>query len=321
MRADRLINIMTLLQNRGKMTSKELATELDVSERTINRDMEALSASGIPVISDRGKEGGWRLMDNFRSRLTGLKLEEIKTLFLSPFADYLKDLGIEPNQSIDTRHKLLATIPSHYQHEAKMVWERIYIDTGNWRQTKEKLVCFQTAQQAVFENRKLKIVYGQSEENAEERMIEPLGLVVQSNKWYLVALKNGEFRNYRLSRIYSASLEEGQFERPESFDLAEYWNQSKSAFIQNLPSYVVEVEVSPEDFSRINFTGKFIKVIKTESPTAGHWIPATLNFHSEQEAVEYILGFSKNIRIVEPQTLIEKVVQGAKDVLEFYQSK
>ncbi len=137
MRADRLINIMILLQNRGKMTAKELSKELEVSNRTILRDMDALTNAGIPIISERGKDGGWRLLDNFRSKLSGLTKGEMQALFLFPSGKLLKDLGLN-NQLLDTRQKLLAAIPSTYREEAQAMWERIYIDSGTWRGFEEK---------------------------------------------------------------------------------------------------------------------------------------------------------------------------------------
>lgn len=192
MRADRLMNIMILLQNRGKMTAKELANELEVSDRTILRDMDALSNAGIPIVSDRGKEGGWRLLDNFRSKLSGLNIDDIKSLFLFPSGKLLEDLGLNI-QALDTRQKLLAAIPGTFRDEAQAIWERIHIDSSTWRQSKEKVHALKTVQQAVWESKKLKILYEQADGEQKERLIEPLGLVAKGNRWYLVASRNENF--------------------------------------------------------------------------------------------------------------------------------
>ncbi|WP_221568754.1 YafY family protein [Alkalihalobacillus sp. TS-13] len=318
MRADRLMNIMILLQNRGKMTSKELANELEVSDRTILRDMDALSTSGVPIVSERGKEGGWRLLDNFRSKLSGLTIEDMKSLFLFPSEELLNDLGLN-TQSLDTRQKLLASIPVNYRAEAQAMWERIYIDTSTWRQSKEKVNDLKIIQHAVWENKKLKIHYEQADGRQKERLIEPLGLVAKGDKWYLVALRDGELRNYRVSRVHSAKVQNETFKRPIDFNLATYWGQSKVEFIQKLPKYEVQVEIDPAIIKRINFTSKFVQVLKTESPNENKWIPATLSFNDKQEAIEYILGFANKIKVVSPKDLPDKVVSSAKSVINFYE--
>ncbi|MEI3612733.1 helix-turn-helix transcriptional regulator [Pseudogracilibacillus sp. SO30301A] len=319
MRADRLISIMILLQNRGKMTAKELANELEVSDRTILRDMDALTNAGIPIVSQRGKEGGWLLLDNFRSKLSGLNIDDMKSLFLFPSGELLEDLGLN-NQLLDTRQKLLAAIPDTYRNEAQAMWERIYIDSGTWRQPKEKKDALNIVQQAVWESKKLKIFYEQADGEQKERLIEPLGLVAKGNKWYLVAVRNEELRNYRVSRIQNAKVEDETFKRPLHFNLATYWEQSKVEFVQNLPKYDVQVEIHTEIINRINFTGKFVKVIKTENPT-GDWIPATLRFNDKQEAIEFILGFANKIKVISPKNLPDKVVSLAMSVIDFYNNE
>ncbi len=262
MRADRLLNIMILLQNRGKMTAKELATKLEVSERTILRDMDALSHAGIPIISDRGKDGGWRLLDNFRTHLSGLNTDDVKSLFLFPSEELLKDLGFN-KQTLDTRQKLLASIPETFQEEAQVSWERIHIDSGTWRQTKESVHALKTVQQAVWESKRLTIVYKQANGEQKERLVEPLGLVAKGNRWYLVASRNGELRNYRVSRIHTAKIEDETFRRPLDFNLADYWEQSKKEFIQNLPQYDVQVVAF-----RHNYTSEIINLLfKYNIPT------------------------------------------------------
>ncbi len=317
MRADRLMNIMILLQSRGKMTAKELSDELEVSVRTVFRDMDALTNTGIPIVSERGQEGGWRLLDNFRSKLSGLTRGDMNSLFLFPSGELLEDLGLN-QQTLDTRQKLLAAIPDPYREEAQAMWERIHIDSATWGQSKENKDALKTVQQAVWESKKLKIYYEQAAGGQKERVIEPLGLVAKGHKWYLVALRDGELRNYRVSRILNAEVKNEVFERPLHFNLAAYWEQSKAKFIKDLPIYDVHVELHPQISKRINFTGKFVKVIQTENRMEDEWIPATLRFNDKQEAIEFILGFSNKIKIVSPKELEYHVVSSAKSVIEFY---
>lgn len=317
MRADRLMTIMILLQNRGKMTAKELAEELEVSDRTILRDMDALSTAGIPVVSDRGKDGGWRLVDNFRSQLSGLTMDDLKSLFLFPSGKVLEDLGLHSG-ALDTRQKLLAAIPGTFRGEAEAIWERIHIDSSTWRASKENLDALKTVQQAVWESKKLIILYERADGEQKERVVEPLGLVAKGNTWYLVAIRDSEFRNYRVSRIHKAIVENETFIRPANFILSAYWEQSKEEFIQRLPAYDVQVEIHPSVMKRLYFTSKFVQVIKKESSNPDQWIEATLRFNAEQEAVEYIVGFANKMKIIAPKDLKSKVVSLANSVIDFY---
>lgn len=162
MRADRLIRIMILLQNLTKMTTRELADELEVSDRTILRDMDALSLSGIPIVAERGKAGGWRFMDHLQSQLSGLKLEDLKALFILPSEKMLQDLGIQTYGS-DIRQKLLASLPDSTKTEGQHYLEKIYIDTGTWKSAKVTNEILLIVQQALWEDKKLQIGYQKAE--------------------------------------------------------------------------------------------------------------------------------------------------------------
>ena len=317
MRADRLVSILLLLQNKGKMTSGELANELEVTKRTIHRDMDVLSAAGIPIVADRGKAGGWRLIEQYRTNLTGLKVNELKSLFITPSAQLLHDLGLEKEWD-EARQKLLASIPGIFKKEAGMVWERIYVDTSTWRQSSQKVESFHILQQAIWDEKKLQMTYEKADGEVIERTVDPLGLVAKGSTWYLIAAANGKIRNYRASRIITANLSDETYTRPEGFNLAQYWKESADQFIKALPTYKVEVELSPSIVPRIKFTGRFVQLLQTHSPSEDGWIKAHLCFDTEQEASEYILGFADQIRIISPKALRKKVHQMAKAVIEMY---
>jgi predicted DNA-binding transcriptional regulator YafY len=317
MRADRLISILLLLQNHGKMTTKALANELEVTERTIHRDMEALSVAGIPVLAERGKHGGWRLVDQYRTRLTGLKDSELKTLFLSPSFQLLSDLGYTKDWK-EARHKLLAALPNTLQTQADHLWNRIHIDTDSWKQSSQETTALGLLQQAIWEERKIRIVYEKANKDSSERIIEPLGLVAKGRTWYLVAESNTDLKNFRVSRIKSVELTHEPFVRPANFELADYWNQSKQNFVQNLPVFEVEVEVSPAIIQRLSFSGRFAQVISTGTPNNNGWIPVRLSFDTKQEAASYIVGFGDQMKIISPSSLIESVKRMAESVLSLY---
>ncbi|TCP28848.1 putative DNA-binding transcriptional regulator YafY [Scopulibacillus darangshiensis] len=318
MRGDRLISILLLLQSRGLMTAKALAKKLEVSERTIYRDMEALSGSGIPVFAERGKNGGWSLLDNYRTTLTGLKKAEIRALLVSPSAHLLDDLELT-RPSEEARNKLMASLPSIYRDNAKDVWNRIHVDTSTWRRRKEKVDSFDILKSAIWKDKKLRITYERADGKTNDRIVAPLGLVAKGNRWYFIASKdNGAIRNYRASRIKSATPIEETFERPEDFNLAQYWESSTKAFIENLPKYEVWVEVLPPILPRIKFTDRFVQNIEAGNPGEGQWTPVKLSFDTESEAKGYILGFANQMRVIEPKELQDQILKMAKSVVGLY---
>ncbi|MGM0751894.1 MAG: helix-turn-helix transcriptional regulator [Bacillota bacterium] len=318
MRGDRLVSILLLLQTHGQMTAKELSERLEVSERTIYRDMDALSGTGIPVVAERGKNGGWSLLEDYQTDLTGLKESEIRALFVSPSAHLLDDLGLS-RTSEEARNKLIASLPSTYRENAKGVWNRIHIDTSSWRKQKERIASFEVIKEAIWTENKLRITYQRADGNTDDRTVSPLGLVAKGDLWYLIATKeNGDIRNYRASRIQSAVSLEETFTRPNDFNLAQYWNSSTQAFIKKLPSYEVKVEVNPSTLSRLTFTGRFARVLEIGDRTKKDWIPVTLSFDTEEEAKGYLLGFADQVRVVEPADLHQKILEMAEAAVSFY---
>lgn len=316
MRADRLIRILLLLQNQERLTTKELAQQLEVTERTIHRDMEALSVAGIPVVARRGKYGGWQLMENYRTRLTGLKKEEVMSLFLSPSMQHLTDLGYLQDWT-EAREKLIASIPKNLHSEVKDVTNRLHIDTSAWRPTAEVIEAFKLLQEAIWDQHKIEIEYERADGTVVTRTVEPLGLVAKGSTWYLVASSEGEIRNYRASRVITAVKRDEQFVRPDDFQLASYWQESKQQFIRSLPSYEAQVEVSPDILARLKFTGRFVQIADLKKQE-GSWISIKLNFDTEEEAKSFIIGFGNQIRVTQPPQLKEQVIQMARSIIDFY---
>ncbi|MCF6409815.1 helix-turn-helix transcriptional regulator [Pseudalkalibacillus salsuginis] len=318
MRGDRLVSILLLLQANGKMTAKQLAEKMEVSERTIYRDMDALSGTGIPVIADQGKNGGWRLLENYRTNLTGLKESEIRALFVPQSPQLLKDLGLT-RTSEEARNKLMASLPESYRHNGEEIWNRIHVDTGTWRKQKETIGAFDVLKEAIWKNHKIKMEYRSGDGTVSIRIVEPLGLVAKGSRWYFIASKeNGEIRNYRASRILSAFPLEETFKRPEDFNLSQYWNESTNTFIERLPNYDVQIEAAPSILPRLTFTDRFVRLVDVEGENNRGWIPVKLSFNTEEEAKGYILGFGNQIKVIEPKELQEKVFEAAQSIVDFY---
>ncbi|HET7579674.1 MAG TPA: YafY family protein [Bacillales bacterium] len=317
MRADRLISILLLLQSNGRMTAEQLAKKLEVSERTVYRDMDALSSAGIPVFADRGANGGWSLLEEYRTSLTGLKESEIQALFVSPSGQLIEDLGLTRTAE-DARAKLLAALPEGYRHNGMDVWNRIHIDTSRWRQPQEQIASFETLKKAIWSNHRLTIDYERANGEKNTRTVDPLGLVAKGGTWYFIASKEGDIRTYRVSRIQSATLTEEPFERPEDFDLVQYWKASTKKFIKNLPKYEVHAEVAPAILPRLKFTGRFVQVNGIGEPNSKGWVPIKFSFDTKEEAKEYILGFGDQIKVVEPKTLQGEILEMAEAAVAFY---
>ncbi|WP_078578152.1 helix-turn-helix transcriptional regulator [Salipaludibacillus agaradhaerens] len=315
MRGDRLLTILLMLQAQGRMTANELAEKLEVSERTIYRDMDALSGAGIPVFAERGKNGGWSLLENFQTNLTGLKESEIQALFVSPSDQLLDDLGLT-RPSEEARNKVISSIPAIYREKAKEVWNRIYIDTSSWRSRKEKIDTFDVLKDAIWQDHKLKIVYERADGQISERIVEPLGLVAKGVNWYFIAAKeNGEIRNYRASRIHTAVTIDETFCRPKHFNIARYWEASKKAFIEELPIYDVWVKVPKSLLLTLSFTNHFVRVVEVRAQDHDSFIPVKLSFHTEEDAKRYLLGFADQLIIIEPEDLHHKIFQLAESIV------
>lgn len=315
MRADRLLSILLVLQVKGRVTARELATQLEVSERTIYRDMEALNSAGIPVIAERGNCGGWHLLEGYRTTLNGLNAAEVQTLFLKQ--PLLADLGME-QAAQGALLKLFAALPVMYRHKAEVMRQRLHIDLTGWQRSKEDVSCLPLLQEAMWKDYKLVLHYRRSEGDTVERIVDPLGLVAKGSVWYLVAAVEGEIRTYRVSRIISIEMIDQPCIRPENFDLAAYWTQSTAEFFANLPRFQVTVRVSPEILPRLRYAGTFVKIDQINPPEADGWSVVRLHFDIEEEAREFVLGFGTFIEIIDPPELRQKVIDMAKAVITFY---
>lgn len=317
MRADRLLSILLLLETKRVRTSRELAIELEVSERTIHRDMEALSRMGIPVLSERGAQGGWRLEEAYRSDLTGLNGAEVAALFVPASERHLEDLGLA-GTARSAFTKLLASLPAARRRDADRLRERLFVDTTSWRQTSEGVPLFQTLQDAVWQERRLFIRYQRGDGEVRERRVDPLGLVAKGSTWYLVASCDGELRTYRASRIQFAELLSETFARPDGFELQTFWAQSSAAFVSSLPAFRFVGRAAPELLPRLPWVGSFAKLEERDPPEADGWARVVVRVQSEQEAVEFALGLGSRFEILEPTHLREAIALEARRVLECY---
>jgi len=317
MRADRLLSILLLLQVHRRMRAWELAKRLEVSERTIYRDIEALSISGVPVTTLRGTGGGIVLEEAFRTNLTGLNATEIQALFVGRPGNLLADLGLQ-QASEAALIKLQAVLPSVTRHYAEYMRQRLYVDVAGWQRAgDEPLTSLPVLQEAIWQERRVSIAY-QRADVIVRRMLDPLGLVVKGRVWYLVAAVEGEVRTYRISRIQQADLLDEPCLRPSDFDLAAYWQRSSAEFLANLPRSVVRVRATRQVLDRVLHAGRFIHLEEVDEPDEQGWLGARLTFELPDEVCGYLLGFGTEIEVLAPLELRERLIALAGDLTAFY---
>ncbi|OAS15058.1 helix-turn-helix transcriptional regulator [Paenibacillus oryzisoli] len=333
MRADRLLQIMMMLQTRGGMTTRALAARLEVSERTIHRDMEALSTAGVPVYAERGAAGGWRLMEGYQADWAGLHKDELLALLAAEPHRHLTDLGFGDAYEAAVL-KVLASLSPTLRRDAEYMRQRVYVDAAGWHQTIEELPWLSLLQEAVWEDRKLWILYASSgDSGASERMVNPLGLVLKGSLWYLIAASGleEEPRTYRVSRIQDAALLDEPVIRPDHFNLAAYWQRSVDLFRSGLPHYAAQTLVHPSVATRLEQT-RFVRVTawheahEDESSSANAndpivWRKAELAFNTLSSACEILLGFGTMVRVLEPLALREALLEAANNIAFMYSGK
>ena len=313
MRADRLLSILLLLQVHRRVTARQLAKRLEVSERTILRDMDALSGSGVPVVAERGAGGGWSLLDEYQTRLTGLSEPEIQSLFLARPARLMADLGLR-KQSEAALIKLQASLPTASRRRAEFARESILIDHRGWKDPGESISSLPLLLDALWRGQRVQFVYRKTDCEAGQRTVSPLGLVAKGSVWYLVASADSEARTYRLSRISDALILDQPSSRPADFNLALYWEQSAAEFRQQLPRYYATFLVQPAAMRWVRYRGWRLL---EETPECDH-TRVRIRFDVEEEAVQFALSFGGEVEAIEPSELRAKVLAGARATLLRY---
>lgn len=322
MRADRLISLVLLLRTRGRMTAQALAEELEVSERTIYRDLDALSAAGIPVCTMAGTNGGIYLDEAYRHSLTTLSRAEVQSLFIASGIGPLKDLGLA-RASEESHLKLLEDLPRIHRAEVERMRQRFYIDPANWFQRSQPSPFFALLQQAVWEDRPIWITYQPVETPESERLVDAYALVAKANVWYLVGRKqDGAFHNYRVVRLKNVRLADGHFERDPAFDLPTHWEESCRKFEQESydrhPPYQAVFRVHPAAYWYFPgyLEGRYEQI---EAADESGWIVVRVTLDSMEEARMRALGLGAALRVVEPEELRLSVIETARTVLECYE--
>ena len=319
MRASRLVNLLLLLQTRGGLTAEELAGELEVSVRTIHRDVDALSAAGIPIYAERGPLGGIRLVEGYRTRLTGMTAEEAEAVFLSGLPGPAAELGLGTVVAA-ARLKVLAALPAELRSRASRLVERFHLDATGWFQAGEPVPHLGVLADAVWEGRRVEIQYRRGDE-AVPRLLEPLGLVLKAGVWYVVARTDEQLRTYRVSRVVDAHALDESFDRPDGFDLPAWWAESSAAYEREAPRVDIVIKANREAFGPLadTFGSRAVReAVRLDEPDAGGWQRLQLAIDWPEEAASRLLGLAPYVEVLEPAALRGEILAIANGAVERY---
>lgn len=315
MRASRLLSILLSLQARGQLTASGMAEELEVSERTIYRDIDQLSAAGIPVIADRGRAGGFKLAEGFRTQLTGFTEGEAEALFLTGLPGPAAELGLSDLMAM-ARAKLLAALPAGAR--AARVAERFHLDPAGWFRSTEPTTALPVIARAVWNERFLSFRYGPA---GEARKVGPVGVVLKAGVWYLVAQKGNAFRTYRVGRMAETEALAEAYVRPKDFDLAAWWTRSSREYeVASYRSSAV-IRLSPRGRSLVDMLGPY--VAQAVAQTAGDadergWVRCTIPIESLEYGVRELMRLGDDVEVVSPPALRARMAQTLRETLQRY---
>ncbi|MFF3918753.1 helix-turn-helix transcriptional regulator [Streptomyces sp. NPDC001852] len=319
MKSDRLLSILLLLQTRGRVPAHELADRLEVSVRTIYRDIEALSASGVPVYAERGRHGGIELLAGFRTDVTGLTADESRALFILAAQGAHAALGLDAALGSALR-KVMAALPVPYRPAAEVTSRRILVDATRWKSGPQQAVDLEVLQDAVFADRRLKLRYRHSgEREPRTYTVDPYGLVAKAGVWYLVADRRGAPRLFRADRIRSARALDEPVRRRAGVELADAWEALRRQ-VEERPGDGVDVTVRVRR-ERLDMFQRMMAAQLTELPDddgESDWVTARLTYPALR-AVRQLLAFSDQVELLDPPEARAELLAGARSVAALYQ--
>ncbi|MFD7631560.1 helix-turn-helix transcriptional regulator [Streptomyces sp. NPDC059851] len=336
MKSSRLVTILLLLQTRGRMTATELAQELEVSVRTVYRDVEALAAAGVPLYGDAGHRGGYRLLDGYRTRLTGLSSGEAEALFLSGIPGPAAELGLGRALSA-AQLKLRAALPPELRAQADRMRSRFHLDAPGWYARNTAVPFLPRVADAVWRGRVLEVRYRRWQEPTDvERRLRPYGLVLKAGRWYVVAApapppvlppaaESGPDRpprTYRVDQILSLTLADEECAPPPGFDLAAHWERAQADFRARLYRGQAEVRLSARGVTRLDADGAAaVAAGGSPDPEREGWTRAVLPVESPEHAVAAYLALGTDIEVLGPPELRVLMAETAAAVAEQYANR
>ncbi|WP_026410971.1 helix-turn-helix transcriptional regulator [Actinomadura oligospora] len=320
MRAGRLLSLLLLLQNRGRMTADELAAELEVSVRTVYRDVQALVAAGVPVYGEPGHEGGYALLDGYRTRLTGLTEAEARTLFLAGLPGPAAELGMGPVLAA-AELKLEAALPVALQDHARRIRECFHLDAPAWYRQADEVPHLQAVAAAVWERRAVRVRYRRWHAPQEvERRLEPYGIVLKGGRWYIVARSGDDLRTYRIGQILDLEPLDETFDPPADFDLARHWQAHTAQLQDRLWQGEAEIRISPAGITRLQDVAAqaVLDGVNQGEPEPGGWRRAVIPIETFDHAEAELLRLGPEVEVLTPPELRERIATSARTMATLY---
>lgn len=305
MKADRLLSVLLLLQSKGRATERELADRLEVSQRTIHRDLEALSAARVPVVALRGAQGGWELDKGWRTQVPGLDEAELRALLMAqPRVVGHPRLAAAAESALN---KLMAALPGPMRAQAETMRERLHVDATGWYESGEDLSMLAIVQEAVSHERRLAFDYTRADGQKSSRTVDPLGLVAKGLSWYLVARTTNGMRTFKVSRMERVTALAVTFARPSHFDLAAYWKQSTAELDRQRRGYAAILCLSAEAARKLEGWCPTSPVEGTGTSGRDGWVTMRADFDAEWQARFVVLGLGSQVRVISPDTLRQSI--------------
>ncbi|MGW8887346.1 helix-turn-helix transcriptional regulator [Streptomyces sp. NPDC055749] len=322
MRAARLIKMVLLLQARPSMTAAQLAQELEVSERTVTRDAQALSEAGVPVYAERGRAGGYRLVGGYRTRLTGLARHEAEALFLSGLPSALREMGLDDAASA-ARLKVSAALLPSLRDASDTAAQRFHLDAPGWYQEPVTPELLPAVAEAVWDDRVVRARYRSAgARSGVERELAPYGLVLKGGIWYLCARAEDTFRVYRIDRFSAVAVTGERFVRDEDFDLPGFWDERSAQFARSILRTEVTVRVSDAGARRLVHTTDRAAaqeaLERADPPGADGWRTVTLPVESLDVAYGQLLALGPELEVLEPAALRRRFSDAAERLRDLY---
>ncbi|HET9143304.1 YafY family protein [Actinophytocola sp.] len=312
MRASRLVSLLLLLQSRGRMTAHALAGELEVSVRTVYRDVESLHAAGVPIVGDAGPDGGYRLLDGYRTRLTGLTGDEAESLFLTGLPGPAAELGLGAAVAAASL-KLRAALPAELADRAGRIAGRFHLDAPSWYREPDPTPHLAAVADAVWNERLLRIRYHRWKAPQEvNRTLAPYGLVLKAGRWYLVARGTGRLATYRVSQIRELWSLDDRFDRPPDFDLTAYWRSHVTAFEASRHRGEATIRISPEGMAQLPdvLPDAMVRAVAANGAADERpgWTRATVPTESVDHTVRELLRLGGDVEVLGPAELRDRMI-------------
>lgn len=303
MSSERLINLAQLLQTHPRRSVRELARDLAVSARTVHRDLDALALAGVPIVKLRGAEGGIGLRDGFRMRLRGMTSDELAALAGLGIPQALEDLGL--SSSLRGFSKLTAALGTRDQPILEHARKRLHMDSAPWFGEREQVPHLAALRDAVWRDLRVRIGYRDMDKKHLRSLVDPYGLVIKAERWYLVAAAPSGMRVFRCARIETLDLLTRRFKRPERFELSEYWAEHCASFVQKRAKLNVELEVDPEgEKLLLRERPASDRARLTATPlTAAGTKRVTLDFERSTIAISTLSVLAPHVRVLAPARL------------------